>query len=186
MVRSLASRAANSRPGIAAGKLANLLRLARLRAPCARQIGPNSVGHDRRAHRRARLHRARLEKAGPGSVPLQRVRSSRSGRTPGATRRLPQTSSTAVRRIPASFLAQRQAACTTSRRARFTNFCGNCSTGKCPTRMPSWIDLSAMLGFLPKAMGTIGGREIPPPILPLTWTFREDPLKADPPLEPDI
>jgi hypothetical protein len=76
--------------------------------------------------------------------------------------------------------------CTTSGRARFTNFCGNCSTGKCPMQMPSWIGLSAMLGFPPEAMRTIRGREIPPPILDITWTFRRDPLKADPPLEPDI
>ena len=172
---------ANSRPGIAAGKLANLLRLARLRAPCARQTGPNSVGHERRSCRRSRLYRARLG-AGPGSVPHKGSAPRGVAEHSGSTRRLPQTSSTAVCRISASFLAQCQAACTTSGRARFTNFCGNCSTGKCP--MPSWIGLSAMLGFLPEAMRTIGGCEIPPPIL--TWTFRKNPLKADPPLEPDI
>ena len=52
-------------------------------------------------------------------------------------------------------------------------------------QMLSWIGLSAMLGFLPEAMRTIGGCEIPPPVLDITWTFRREPLKADPPLEPD-
>jgi hypothetical protein len=38
----------------------------------------------------------------------------------------------------------------------------------------------------PEAMRAIGGYEIPPPVLDITWTFRREPLEPDPPPERDI
>ena len=63
--------------------------------------------------RRSRLHRARLG-AHPGSVPHEGSAPRGVAEPSGSTRRLRPTSSTAPRRISASFLAQRQAACATS------------------------------------------------------------------------